>query len=169
MIDDDVLSLAQALGDQLSRAGLVLSCAESCTGGLVASAITAIAGSSRWFDRGFVTYSNQAKMDHLGVPAETLQSHGAVSRETAEAMARGVLLASPVSQLAVSTTGIAGPGGATPGKPVGTVCFGLAWRQAGRVHTRSVTQLFGGDRGQVRKDSVKFALAAVTQQLASLD
>lgn len=165
MLNHNILALSQTLGKQLLQAGQVLSCAESCTGGLVAGALTAISGSSAWFDRGFVTYSNQAKMDHLGVTAQILNTVGAVSPETARAMACGVLRASLASTLAVSTTGIAGPGGATPGKPVGTVCFGLAWRQGPDVQSLALTEYFQGDRTQVRQASVEFALNLVLQHL----
>lgn len=165
MLENDIHHLAATLGERLNQAGHVLSCAESCTGGLVAAAITAVAGSSAWFDRGFVTYSNQAKTDHLGVSQHTLQTSGAVSQETAQAMALGVLHASPASTLAVSTTGIAGPGGATPGKPVGTVCFGLAWRHEGQVGSLAVTRYFDGDRTQVRLDSVRCALTMLLAHL----
>jgi len=167
MLDNDIHDLAATLGEQLLQAGQVLSCAESCTGGLVAAAVTAIAGSSAWFDRGFVTYSNQAKTDHLGVSPPTLQTFGAVSQETAQAMALGVLHASPASTLAVSTTGIAGPGGATPGKPVGTVCFGLAWRRHGQVESLAITRHFDGDRTQVRLASVRCALTMLLEHLAA--
>lgn len=168
MISNDILVLSEGVGVQLQRAGQVLSCAESCTGGLVAAAITAVSGSSAWFDRGFVTYSNQAKMDHLGVTAATLETVGAVSNETAQAMARGVLAASPASTLAVSTTGVAGPTGGTARKPVGMVCFGLAWREAGKVRAMAHTQHFSGDRHQVRMASVQHVLQLVQRHLDSL-
>lgn len=118
-------SLAQQLFELCNRRGLVLATAESCTGGMVAAAITDIAGSSAIFDRGFVTYSNEAKTDLLGVKDETLVAYGAVSCETAIEMAAGALARSR-ADIAVSVTGIAGPGGATPGKPVGLVWFGVA-------------------------------------------
>ncbi|NLY26913.1 MAG: CinA family protein [Alcaligenaceae bacterium] len=166
MLDDALLQSANALGLHLQQRGLVLSCAESCTGGLLAGSVTAIAGSSAWFDRGFVTYSNEAKHDHLGVSLATLQQFGAVSPETAREMAQGVLVASPVSHVAVSTTGIAGPGGATPGKPVGLVCFGFARRtpQGMAVHVES--RQFPGDRAQVRQAAVQFALDELLRLLA---
>lgn len=115
--------------------------------------MTAIAGSSRWFDRGYVTYSNEAKRELLGVPAATLRRHGAVSEATARAMATGALRLGRAT-LALSVTGIAGPGGATPGKPVGTVCF--AWASGRKV--RSETRRFRGSRAEVRRRSVAHAL-----------
>ncbi|HEY9067754.1 MAG TPA: nicotinamide-nucleotide amidohydrolase family protein, partial [Burkholderiaceae bacterium] len=110
----------QVLGDALRRAGLTIASAESCTGGLIAAACTGIAGSSDWFERGFVTYSNEAKTESLGVPAALIAAHGAVSDAVARAMAEGALAHSR-AQIAVAVTGIAGPGGGSPGKPVGTV------------------------------------------------
>jgi nicotinamide-nucleotide amidase len=145
---------AAALGDALRARGWMCATAESCTGGLVAGAITAIAGSSEWFERGFVTYSNEAKVAMLSVPPETLEAHGAVSEPTAQAMAVGALAQSR-ADVAVSITGIAGPGGAVPGKPVGTVCFAWASRDgAVRVETRQLP----GDRTDVRRASVVIAL-----------
>ena len=131
MADQELIAAAAALLDLCRRRKLKLATAESCTGGLVAATLTEIAGSSDVVDRGFVTYSNAAKQAMLGVAPSTLDSYGAVSRETAEAMARGALAHSGVD-LAVSVTGIAGPHGATPGKPVGLVHLrrGLAQRPA---------------------------------------
>jgi nicotinamide-nucleotide amidase len=135
---------------------LKVATAESCTGGLVAGALTDIAGSSDVVDRGFVTYSNAAKHEMLGVPAATLKRFGAVSRETAEAMAQGALAHSD-AQIAVAITGIAGPGGATPGKPVGLVHFGAAARDGRKVHR---VQKYGKiGRRRVRLKSVQEALA----------
>ncbi len=149
--------LADVLGVSLLSGGLVLATAESCTGGWVAQAVTAIAGSSAWFDRGFVTYSNEAKQELLGVPLATLETHGAVSGETAAAMVRGVLTHSR-ADLAVSITGVAGPSGGSVAKPVGTVWFGFA-RRDGTVHTRKC--LFAGDRKAIRARAVDFALRAL--------
>jgi nicotinamide-nucleotide amidase len=146
--------LAADLGHALLREGLLCATAESCTGGLVAAAITAIAGSSGWFDRGFVTYSNEAKMELLGVDSRILADHGAVSEPTAQAMAEGALARSR-AQVSVSITGVAGPGGGTATKPVGMVC--LAWAHAGTA-TRVVTCHFEGDRQAVRRASVVEAL-----------
>ena len=153
-MSEDLHSLAQALGAALARRGWKVATAESCTGGLVAGAITEIAGSSGWFDRGFVTYSNEAKVELLGVSAATLARFGAVSEETAREMAAGAVAGSR-AKLAVAVTGIAGPDGGTPDKPVGTVCFAWA-RRAGAVET--ATRRFPGDRAAVRAAAVAAAL-----------
>ncbi|KQW68869.1 CinA family protein [Methylibium sp. Root1272] len=145
-----VLQLAAALRARRWR----LATAESCTGGLVAAACTAVAGSSDWFERGFVTYSNEAKVESLGVPAALIARYGAVSREVALAMADGVLRQAP-ADLALGVTGIAGPGGAVPGKPVGTVWLGLAAR--GQAARAELLQL-GGDRASIRAQTVQQAL-----------
>lgn len=160
MLEGSVLELATQVGQALQKQERVLATAESCTGGLVAGAITAIAGSSNWFDRGFITYSNAAKVAELGVSEATLAMHGAVSEATAVEMASGALRAS-AAQVAVSTTGIAGPGGETPGKPVGMVCFGWAWQTEQGVRTHSATHVFSGDRTAVRMGSVAMALRGV--------
>src|SRR5262247_2460192 len=133
MPDQELIARAQALLELCRARRLKIAAAESCTGGLVAATLTEIAGSSDVFERGFVTYSNEAKQAMLGVPAAVLERHGAVSRETAEAMAAGALADAPVD-LAVSITGIAGPGGAVPGKPVGLVHFGGAARDGRHLH-----------------------------------
>nr|WP_246165151.1 CinA family protein [Pigmentiphaga aceris] len=155
-----MLALAQSLGADLLARRATLATAESCTGGLAAAAMTAIAGSSQWFDRGFVTYTNQAKIDDLGVDEATLVQYGAVSEPTAREMALGALLASGATH-ALATTGIAGPGGATSGKPVGMVCFGWAWREADAAHVRSATHYFDGDRTTIRDAAVCAALRGV--------
>src|SRR5438309_4586701 len=129
-IDDRFYGLAEQVGRAALARGSMIATAESCTGGLVAAALTAVPGSSAWFERGFVTYSNGAKAAMLGVPNEVIARHGAVSEETAAAMARGAVQAS-AAQWSVAITGIAGPGGATPGKPVGTV--GFAWANSDTV------------------------------------
>jgi nicotinamide-nucleotide amidase len=149
----DFDSLVLQLADALRSRGWRLATAESCTGGLIAAACTALAGSSDWFERGFVTYSNAAKMDMLGVPAALLADHGAVSREVALAMAQGALQRAPV-QLAVAVTGIAGPGGAVPGKPVGTVW--LAWATTAGAQAERLQ--LPGDRSAVRAATVQAAL-----------
>ena len=154
MTDPELEVLARSCGEALKRRGLVLASAESCTGGWVAAAITTIAGSSEWFDRGFVTYSNQAKQDMLGVTSGTLERFGAVSEQTAREMVEGALAHSR-ADVALAITGIAGPGGGSPAKPVGTVCF--AWAIAGQ-ETRTATRHFAGDRTAVRRQSVEFAL-----------
>ena len=153
--------LARDLGRRLQAAKAVLVTAESCTGGWAAQVVTSVAGSSAWFDRGFVTYSNAAKQELLGVQAETLRQHGAVSEQTAREMALGALARSQ-GTVALSVTGVAGPGGGTRDKPVGTVCF--AWALGQQV--RSETRLFSGDRESVRKQSVVRALEGVLSALA---
>jgi nicotinamide-nucleotide amidase len=153
-MNDATYELAAALGRSLRRGGLHVATAESCTGGLIAGALTDVAGSSGWFDRGFVTYSNAAKTEMLGVHAQTLAAHGAVSEATAAEMAAGALARSG-ADLAVAVTGIAGPDGGTPAKPVGTVCFAWA-RRAGAIDT--ATQHFAGDRAAVRAATVRAAL-----------
>lgn len=150
---EDIIELATRVGRALKTHGLMLATAESCTGGGVAQAVTEIAGSSEWFERGFVTYSNAAKASMLGVPEDLINRHGAVSEEVAGAMASGAV-ANSRAQVALSTTGIAGPGGAVPGKPVGTVCFG--WSMGNR--TVSEKLVFAGDRHAVREQSVAHAL-----------
>lgn len=152
--------LARTVGRRLKAANALLVTAESCTGGWAAQVVTSVAGSSEWFERGFVTYSNAAKQELLGVHAETLQRHGAVSEETAREMAQGALTRGKGS-VALAVTGVAGPGGGSPGKPVGMVCF--AWASAGSV--RSETQQFSGDRESVRRQSVVHALEGVLQHL----
>ncbi len=138
----------------LKRQGLMLATAESCTGGWVAQVITSVAGSSEWFERGFVAYTNLAKREMLGVSTTTLSRYGAVSEQTARAMADGALTHSH-AQVALAITGIAGPSGGTPEKPVGTVCF--AW--AGKKRdTLSRKHVFTGDREAVRRQAVVMAL-----------
>jgi nicotinamide-nucleotide amidase len=156
MPDRELSEQAQALLDLCRSKRLKIAAAESCTGGLVAATLTEIAGSSDVFERGFVTYSNEAKQAMLGVPEATLASHGAVSRETAEAMAKGALAHAP-ADLAVSITGIAGPGGATAGKPVGLVHFAAASRRGVLIHHERRYGDIG--RAQVRRASVIEALA----------
>jgi nicotinamide-nucleotide amidase len=150
---DTILDLAAQVGKALQDKGLILATAESCTGGGVAQAITEIAGSTGWFDCGFVTYSNASKTEMLDVSAALIAQMGSVSEEVAGAMASGAL-GSSNAHIAVSTTGIAGPTGAVPGKPVGTVCFG--WANADTVHTERL--VFTGDRRAVREQTVIHAL-----------
>lgn len=154
MADDPLLTLAAQLGTALARRGWSIALAESCTGGMAAQYVTAVPGSSAWFERGFVTYSNSAKTELLDVSAETLERHGAVSEETAREMAGG-MLAHSHAHLSAAITGIAGPDGGTPGKPVGTVCFAWAGPE-GAVF--SETNHFTGDRDAVRRQSVETAL-----------
>jgi len=146
------------LADMLRTRGWRIATAESCTGGLIAGACTDLAGSSDWFERGFVTYSNDAKSELLGVPAALIAQHGAVSEPVARAMAEGALARAPV-QLSVAVTGIAGPGGAVPGKPVGTVW--LAWARTG--DTRAERLQLRGDRAAVRAATVAAALERLLQ------
>jgi nicotinamide-nucleotide amidase len=155
------LALAQSVLEACRARGWHIATAESCTGGLVAGALTAIAGSSDVFERGFVTYSNEAKSELLGVPPELIAEHGAVSAETASAMARGAVARAPVD-VAISVTGIAGPGGATPTKPVGLILFGLAWRD-GRCRTGRY--VFTGDRWAVREAALETALELLDAEL----
>lgn len=146
------------LADALRRRGWMLAAAESCTGGLIAAACTALAGSSDWFERGFVSYSNDAKVQMLGVDAALIASHGAVSEAVARAMVQGALAHSRAT-LAVAVTGIAGPGGAVPGKPVGTVW--LAWGTAQQVHAEHLQ--LAGNRDAVRSATVAVALQRLLQ------
>ena len=152
--------LARKLGTKLKATQSKLVTAESCTGGWVAQAVTSVAGSSDWFERGYVTYSNAAKREELGVAATTLQRHGAVSEATAREMARGALR-NGRGDLAVSITGVAGPAGGTPRKPVGTVCF--AWARGRKM--RSETRHFRGNRRNVRMRSVIHAMKGALQWL----
>lgn len=149
-------ALAKKLGRRLKAAGEKLVTAESCTGGWGAQAVTSVAGSSDWFERGFVTYSNASKQELLGVKGKTLKIHGAVSEQTAREMAQGALARSK-GTLALAVTGVAGPGGGTAAKPVGMVCF--AWARKGKV--RSETRHFSGGRESVRRKSVVYALQGV--------
>ena len=154
-------ALAARLGTLLSNEQLKLVTAESCTGGWVAQCLTAIAGSSAWFDRGFVTYSNEAKQEMLGVPPDMLAEHGAVSQPVAVAMAEGALRNSR-ADWAVAITGIAGPTGGSPQKPVGTVCFAWGCRD-GRIVTS--TRHFPGSREDVRAQSVEHALSGLIERM----
>jgi nicotinamide-nucleotide amidase len=160
-IEDPLLALAARLGTAALARGAMIATAESCTGGLVAGAITSIAGSSAWFERGFITYSNLAKEQQLGVAPSTIERFGAVSEETAKAMAQGAI-AGAAAQWAVAVTGIAGPDGGSPDKPVGTVWF--AW--AGPGHLQGLRRHFDGDRAAVREASVRVALEGLIDRLA---
>ena len=154
MFSKDLQKRAETLLESYRAAGKMLSTAESCTGGLIAGLLTEIDGSSDVVERGFVTYSNEAKQDCLGVPTETLKAHGAVSAETALAMAAGALAHSR-ADVALSVTGIAGPGGGSVEKPVGLVYFGLARKGAAPSSERHV---FSGDRAGIRRAAVETAL-----------
>ncbi|GAB1461380.1 nicotinamide-nucleotide amidase [Thauera sp.] len=160
MTDHELDVLARRVGEALTARGLWLATAESCTGGWIAEAVTAIAGSSGWFDRGFVTYSNAAKTDMLGVRGDTLDTHGAVSEATVSEMAAGALARSR-ADLAVAVSGVAGPGGGSAAKPVGTVC--LAWARRG-APTATTTVHLAGDRAAVRRQTVLLALQGVLER-----
>jgi nicotinamide-nucleotide amidase len=153
--------LARKVGAELKRARAMLVTAESCTGGWVAQVVTSVAGSSDWFERGFVTYSNASKQELLGVAKKTLEDHGAVSEQTAREMAQGAL-ARAKGTLALAVTGVAGPGGGSAEKPVGMICF--AWASSRGV--RAETKHFSGDRESVRRQSVIHALEGVLKALA---
>jgi nicotinamide-nucleotide amidase len=160
MAEQELIESARALLDLCRSKKLTIAAAESCTGGLLAATLTEIPGSSQVFDRGFVTYSNDAKTAMLGVPVDLLETFGAVSRETAQAMASGALARAGVD-LAVAITGIAGPGGAMPGKPVGLVHFAAASRGGRRSHQ---ARQFGDiGRVPVRHESVRQALAMLRE------
>ncbi|WP_439520327.1 CinA family protein [Hydrogenophaga sp.] len=157
---DTTPALVEALARELRMRGLMMATAESCTGGLIAGACTEVSGSSEWFERGFVTYSNAAKSELLGVPMALIDQHGAVSEPVARAMASGAVSHSP-ARLAVAVTGVAGPTGGSAEKPVGTVWFG--WATPDGVFTEH--QRFGGDRTAVRQATVRHALAGLLQRL----
>jgi len=161
LTEDDVTALARALGRKCLGKRVVVVTAESCTGGGVATAITRIAGSAKWFDRGFVTYSNDAKREMLGVSQRSLRNHGAVSKEVAREMALGALARSP-ADVSVAITGIAGPTGGSRAKPVGTVWFAWASRD-GMVQARRFR--FKGGRVEVRLQSVSVAIQGLTDLL----
>jgi nicotinamide-nucleotide amidase len=177
-----LLPLSEQVGRALQARGWMLATAESCTGGGIAAAITDIAGSSAWFDRGFVTYSNEAKHDLLGVSIEVINHHGAVSEATVRAMAEGALTRSR-ARVSVAVSGIAGPGGGSADKPVGLVWFAWALQQNaggnapntnndaskhpsnGRFQVSSESRLFPGDRAAVRLAAVQFALEGVLARI----
>ncbi|MBV9538770.1 MAG: CinA family protein [Acidisphaera sp.] len=161
MIDAAILRDAEALLAACRARGLRIATAESCTGGLIAAALTAIPGSSDIVDRGFVTYSNEAKTEMLGVPAATIAAEGAVSEQVARAMAEGALVRAR-AELAVAVTGIAGPGGGSAAKPVGLVWFGLAHAHA---TARTLRKVFPGDRQEIRRATVAEAIALLSALL----
>lgn len=171
-ITDTIAALAAQAGQALARRHLLLVTAESCTGGWIAEAMTSIAGSSAWFERGFVTYSNLSKQEMLGVSGATLETHGAVSEAVAREMVVGALSHS-VAQVGLAVSGIAGPGGGAPGKPVGTVCF--AWGIGNRIienpenkhpgKLESVTKHFSGDRRSIRQQAVIAGLGGVAEMI----
>jgi len=159
--DEELHQLASELGDKLCARGWMLVTAESCTGGWVGQLVTALPGSSHWYERGFITYANAAKIEMLGVPADTIETYGAVSEETAHAMAAGALAHSH-AQAALAISGIAGPGGGTPKKPVGLVCYG--WALADGTAMSSTCRL-DGDREEIRSRAVAAALRGLIDLL----
>jgi nicotinamide-nucleotide amidase len=161
MLPDATLQDAESLLAACRSKGIMLATAESCTGGLIAAALTAIAGSSDVVDRGFVTYSNGSKAEMIGVPMPLIETHGAVSEEVARAMAEGTLARSRAA-IVVSVTGVAGPGGGSAEKPVGLVCFGLARTGQPVVSER---QVFPGDRAAIRAATVVHAFAMIRAAL----
>jgi len=163
VFEAETLTLARSVLDACRARGWHVATAESCTGGLVAGALTAIAGSSDVVERGFVTYSNEAKSELLGVPPETIAAHGAVSSETAAAMAEGAVARAPVD-LAISVAGVAGPGGGSATKPVGLVIFGLARRDG---LCRTERRIFDGDRSAVRQAALQVALGLLAAEARS--
>ena len=152
--------LASQIGDSLISRNENLVTAESCTGGWVSMLITSVAGSSRWFDRGFITYSNEAKQEMVSVDRQVIEIHGAVSEETARQMVQGAIKHSH-ARAGISVTGIAGPGGGSDEKPVGTVCFG--WLLDGDCETE--TCFFSGDREDIRRQSVRHVLSGMLSRL----
>ena len=158
-MDRQLYDLAVEVGAALKARGWMLATAESCTGGWIGQCVTMVPGSSEWFDRGFVTYTNLAKTEMLGVRKQTLQGHGAVSEQTVSEMAQGALERSH-GRVAVAVSGVAGPTGGTADKPVGTVCVGWAVRDGA---SRTVTLRLDGDRDAVRRQSVIAALEGVRE------
>ncbi|HSI46173.1 MAG TPA: CinA family protein [Methylophilus sp.] len=163
-------TLSEALGPALQAKGWQLALAESCTGGMVSQAVTAIAGSSGWFDRGFVTYSNQSKSDMLGVAQALIQTHGAVSEPVANAMALGAIQHSR-AQVSAAITGIAGPTGGSLEKPVGTVCFGWAIKTDHEQPVKLVveTRYFEGDRAAIREQAASYSLTGLLKLVKTVD
>ncbi|MDR3390999.1 MAG: nicotinamide-nucleotide amidohydrolase family protein [Sulfuriferula sp.] len=159
--DAELYQLAEQAGQALHRHGYRLVTAESCTGGWVGMVMTAVAGSSAWYDRGFITYSNDAKQQQLDVSATTLEAYGAVSEATVREMAQGALQHSN-GNISLAISGIAGPGGGTPQKPVGTVCIG--WALTDGTHLETTCRL-GGDREEIRARAVAAALRGVIELL----
>lgn len=157
--DEELHQLARELGDKLLARGWMLATAESCTGGWVGQLLTSLPGSSHWYERGFITYANDAKIEMLDVPAELIANYGAVSEETASAMAAGALAHSH-AQAALAISGIAGPGGGTPHKPVGLVCYG--WALADGTVLSSTCRL-DGDREEIRSRAVAAALRGLIE------
>ncbi|MBD9661183.1 nicotinamide-nucleotide amidase [Pantoea sp. PNT03] len=160
MNDEQLQQLSHRIGEQLKRRQATVTAAESCTGGWIAKVFTDISGSSAWFERGFVTYSNEAKQQMVGVQETTLQQHGAVSEQTVREMATGAAKAA-AAEYAIAVSGIAGPEGGTPDKPVGTVWFAIVGPE-GRVLAQR--QIFAGNRDAVRRQSVAWALQTLLDE-----
>lgn len=165
-MNPSITLLTQQLAQTLLAKGFKIALAESCTGGLLAAQLTSLAGSSDWFERGFVTYSNQAKEESISVPKELIERYGAVSEEVAKAMAEGVLKNS-LAQVSVAITGIAGPGGGSANKPVGMVCFAWGMRVADQIQTHSQTKQFSGDRQSIREEACVYAIESLLAQLTA--
>jgi len=164
-MEPELIALSEALGTACRARGLLVATAESCTGGWAAQVITHTAGSSAWFERGFVTYTNAAKTDMLGVRMDTINQFGAVSLETAGEMAQGALANSRAS-IALAITGIAGPTGGSRDKPVGTVCLGWCIKaQDGKMMPSCQRRLFSGDRESIRRQSVIHALSGLLERI----
>ena len=164
MVTNSIQHHCAVLSASLLAKHALMATAESCTGGLIAASCTDLSGSSAWFERGFVTYSNEAKTDMLGVPAALIFRHGAVSEEVAKAMAQGALLHSK-ADFSVAVTGIAGPSGGSEEKPVGTVW--LAWAQKNPAQCISVRKVFTGDRQSVRAATTALALEQLAAMVSS--
>lgn len=160
MNDEQLQQLSHRIGEQLKRRQATVTAAESCTGGWIAKVFTDISGSSAWFERGFVTYSNEAKQQMVGVQDTTLQQHGAVSEQTVREMATGAAKAAS-AEYAIAVSGIAGPEGGTPDKPVGTVWFAIVGPEG---HVLAQRQIFAGDRDAVRRQSVAWALQTLLDE-----
>ncbi len=165
-MNSSITSLTQQLAQTLLAKGFKIALAESCTGGLLAAQLTSLAGSSDWFERGFVTYSNQAKEESIGVPKEVIERYGAVSEEVAKAMAEGVLNHS-LAQISAAITGIAGPGGGSANKPVGMVCFAWGIQVDDQIQTRSQTKQFSGDLQSIREQACVYAIESLLEQLTA--
>ena len=159
----DITQMSKKIIDKARQKKVTIALAESCTGGMIAAALTNISGSSAALDRGFVTYSNQSKIDILAVSNATLEKYGAVSEQTARAMVNGTLIAAPMAGLALSVTGIAGPGGGGQDKPVGLVHFVCQRRDTPQTHAMHI---FSGDRNMVRQQAVRTALMMIADALA---
>ncbi|BEI34695.1 CinA family protein [Polynucleobacter sp. HIN6] len=163
-MNSSITPLVQQLAQTLLAKGLKIASAESCTGGLLAAHLTSLAGSSDWFERGFITYSNQAKEESIGASKELIEQYGAVSEEVAKAMAKGALNHS-LAQVSVAITGIAGPGGGSANKPVGMVCFAWGMQVADQIQTRAQTKQFSGDRQSIREQACVYAIESLLGQL----